>query len=306
MVEKRLLSFVLVLVFIFSLNLFGCTNDKPSNDPDTTPDNQGENTQAPPNSNEPGQEELEEVTLEYWIMGAGKQKDSEKVWAQFNEEIAEFLPNTKVNFTVVYQEEYQTEWAKAMASQEKIDIAWTGWMHDLAAEANKGALMPIDDLVDEYGQDIVAFFTEPVLDAHRQPDGHLYQIPVWQGMGGRSAIRLPKELADLAGENYIQELQDLCYDTYDTPTVESKSKVYDKIEEYLKALKDNGKIGKGYPPGGIDHWYDNLATYGITTFGYVEYNDDTFTVSSRFESDLAQMQYQYAADWYKKDIFALT
>ena len=177
-------------------------------------------------------ENLEPVTLEYWIMGPGKQKDSDRVWEKFNEMLQEYLPNTTVNFTIVPDSEYYDRWSRAMAAGEQIDLAWIGWFHNIPSEASMGSIQPMDDLLDKYGQDVKAFYGDDILNMHRVYDGRLYAIPVWQGLvGGRYAMRFPKELADLAGENWVDEFQQVMYDNCKTMDVDAKAKVYDKLEE---------------------------------------------------------------------------
>ena len=48
-----------------------------------------------------------------------------------------------------------------------------------------GNLMPLDDLLAEYGQGIVDILGENVVEIHRNADdGKLYYLPSWQGLVG--------------------------------------------------------------------------------------------------------------------------
>lgn len=40
------------------------------------------------------------------VLGPGEQQDSQKVWDKFNEELAKYLPNTKVEFECVTSSDY--------------------------------------------------------------------------------------------------------------------------------------------------------------------------------------------------------
>ncbi len=247
-------------------------------------------------------ENLEPVTLEYWIMGPGKQKDSDRVWEKFNEMLQEYLPNTTVNFTIVPDSEYYDRWSRAMAAGEQIDLAWIGWFHNIPSEASMGSIQPMDDLLDKYGQDVKAFYGDDILNMHRVYDGRLYAIPVWQGLvGGRYAMRFPKELADLAGENWVDEFQQVMYDNCKTMDVDAKAKVYDKLEEYFKACKDAGRIGMGYNmQQGLYSYYDKQGSVLVGPYAYVERGDDTFTVKPLLTSDVVKLNCEYMADWYQK------
>ena len=44
-------------------------------------------------------EELEPATIQLWLGGPGKQKDSDEVWEAFNEKLQEYVPNTTVELT---------------------------------------------------------------------------------------------------------------------------------------------------------------------------------------------------------------
>ena len=66
----------------------------------------------------------EQVTLKWMLLGPGEQQDSQKVWDKFNEELAKYLPNTKVEFECVTSSDYAEKWKLASASNEDLDIVW--------------------------------------------------------------------------------------------------------------------------------------------------------------------------------------
>ena len=299
----RLIALTMALLLAVGAGLTGCkkeeTNSNSSSADSGNSSGDGQSTSTP--------ETWEEITLNYWNLGNGEQKDSKKVWAEVDRLVQEHLPNTSINWTLIPGSEYKEKWARAMAAQEAIDLAWTGYAINLQDEVNKGALMELDDLIAEYGQDIVATLGETVMDIHRFVDGKTYQVIAWQGLvGSRSAFRLPAEIAELAGgEQYAKELQEICYENYNIPTAEAKKKVYDKVEEYLKAAKDGGKLGQGYPPERLEGWYTAKGTVGFSQGGgsndstfYIEKFDDTFTVKNWFESEQMKMNYEYMAKWF--------
>lgn len=291
---KKTLSFVLALSTVCSMCLSGCGENSSSQSSAASAPQSGASQ-----SESSSETELEPVTLQYWILGEGKQKDSDLVWEEVNRLIQEKLPNTTVEFTSINGAEYGDKWIKAMAAQEQIDIAWSGYATNLADDVNKGALTPIDGLVAEYGQDIVAALSQQALDIHKSADGNLYFIPAWQGMvGGRSALYLPSELTALAGETWVEDTQALCYENYSTYTADAKKPVYDKLEEFLKAAKDAGKLALGFNPTNFNRWYGT----GIwaESYGYIVEGDETFTVKSWQASDVNKQNYAIMADWYQK------
>ena len=180
-----------------------------------------------------------------WV-GGYKQKDSDRVWEAVNEKLAEYLPNTTLNITVISFDEYAAKWSKAMAAGEQIDIAWLGWVHDLNNEVAMGSLLELDDLIAEYGQDMLANYGQDVIDMHKI-DGASYFIPNGPITGGgKYCMVFPKELLEAAGmPNFAQEFEDLCMEVYDEYTVENVSSIIDKLEEYLAALKAVDRLGMG-------------------------------------------------------------
>ena len=250
-------------------------------------------------------EELKPVTLTYWIMGKGEQKDSQKVWAQMNEELAKVLPNTQLNIVNVTGAEYKDKWLKACAAQDKIDLAWSGYTHSLPDDVSKGALMPLDDLIANYGADVQSYFGDDLLNIHRSADGKLYFIPAWQGLvSGRSMMFFPTELVNATvGDEWVKKIQQACYDSENSFTPEAKKPVYDLVEQYLEGNKKNGTLALGFNPNDAfqNYYYTGAQILGGTEYSfYFDKNDKTFTVKFLDASDVYKQNCAIMADWYKK------
>ena len=241
------------------------------------------------------------VTLNYWIIGPGKQKDSDEVWAEYNKEVQKYLPHVTVNISVIDGDVYKDNWARAMAAREQVDLAWTGWLINKQEEANKGSIMPLDDLLNEYGQHIKDRLGDDVIDMHRLSDGKLYQIITWQGLiGNRCGVYLPTEVAHVAGENFTQELQDIFIANWKTVTPEAKRQPYDKMETLLAALQANDMLAKGYMPDSMKGWWCMQTGMKGIDLAYVAIGDNDFKANFYFTSDIFKMTYERMADWYKK------
>ena len=141
-------------------------------------------------------EELPEVDLIYWCGANPDQKDAELVLGEMKK-VAKDALNVNLDMVIVATSEFKEKFNKAMAAQERVDLTWTGYIQSIQELVNLGALMPLDDLMAEYGKDLIASLDERLLDAHRQADGKLYQFPAWQGMvGNRSYYMFPKAAVD--------------------------------------------------------------------------------------------------------------
>ena len=246
-------------------------------------------------------EELPEVDLIYWCGCNPDQKDAELVLGEVKRVAKEAL-NVNLNMVIVATSEFKEKFNKAMAAQERIDLTWTGYIQSIQELVNLGALMPLDDLMEKYGQDLIASLGTDLLNAHRQVDGKLYQFPAWQGMvGGRSALYVVKEAVDKGvGEQWVAEMEKAMNDNCYIYSVEAQAAVYDKFEEMLAAAKDAGKIGLGYSTNyTLNNWW-NQSTVPVGIYGRVAQFDETFTVIPAAESVTTKYVYQKMAEWYDK------
>ena len=246
-------------------------------------------------------EELPEVDLIYWCGCNPDQKDAELVLGEVKRVAKEAL-NVNLNMVIVATSEIKEKFNKAMAAQERIDLTWTGYIQPIQELVNLGALMPLDDLMEKYGQDLIASLGTDLLNAHRQADGKLYQFPAWQGMvGSRSALYVVKAAVDATvGEAWVAEMEKLMNDNCYIYSVEAHAAVYDKFEELLAAAKDAGKLGLGYNTGySLNGWW-NHTTVSVGTYGRVAQFDETFTVIPAAESVTTKYVYQKMAEWYDK------
>ena len=183
----------------------------------------------------------EQVTLKWMFLGPGEQQDSQKVWDKFNEELAKYLPNTKVEFECVTSSDYAEKWKLASASNEDLDIVWHGWMIPYTSEVKKGSYLELDDLIDEYAPDLKKEIPDKIMDKQRV-DGKLYSIPCMQQMVSYvSSLDFPIDIYEKYKDKInIEELADF-FSSKETMDKEA----WDKIEEYIKMIKDGGDLKKG-------------------------------------------------------------
>ena len=130
--KKRTICLLLAMIMVLSIVLAGCskTAETPAADetPATTePAETTDNTETPEAPEETAEPALEQKTIQLMITGAGKQANSDKVWAAFNEQLQQYVPNTTVEFIDVSFDEYSEKFSQVLASGEGVDLAWTGW-----------------------------------------------------------------------------------------------------------------------------------------------------------------------------------
>ena len=252
--------------------------------------------------------ELDPVTIQFWIGGPGKQKDSDRVWEAFNEKLQEYVPNTTVEITCMPTAEYKEKYPQMLASGEAVDLTWiASWVTGSNQLIMDGNLMALDDLVDEYGQGIKETLGEDVLDMHRYPkDDKLYYLISWQGLYSNvRAFKVPTELAQLAGDTWLEDTQKVVtkwWNEYSSP--DDLQAVFDQLDIYFAALKENDKLYAGLTQATFGTWlYPNRLSSESSLQMYnigVPHMDESFTVIDTIQSDYYRVYAQNMAEFYKK------
>ena len=310
--KKRTICLLLAMIMVLSIVLAGCskTAETPAADetPATTePAETTDNTETPESPEETAEPALEQKTIQLMITGAGKQANSDKVWAAFNEQLQQYVPNTTVEFIDVSFDEYSEKFSQVLASGEGVDLAWTGWLINKPQNIADGNLMPLDDLLAEYGQGIVDILGENVVEIHRNAaDGKLYYLPSWQGLcGERRGWLVVTEIAELAGDTWIEDTEAALNKWRNNYSgIEDFQAVLDQATKYLAAAKEAGKLGAGINTGRAFGWSMYNGTYSFLGVGGAEigitYCDGTFTVKDGVAGEHYKLYAKTMADWYKE------
>lgn len=308
--KKKALCLLLAMIMVLSI-LAGCTS-KPAETPDApaTSEPAADNTANTPEeqpAEQPEEPALEQKTIQLMITGAGKQANSDKVWAAFNEQLQQYVPNTTVEFIDVSFDEYSEKFSQILASGEGVDLAWTGWLINKPQNIADGNLMPLDDLLAEYGQGIVDTLGENVVEIHRNAaDGNIYYLPSWQGLcGERRGWLVVTEIAELAGDTWIEDTEAALNKWRNNYSgIEDFQAVLDQATKYLAAAKEAGKLGAGINTGRAFGWSMYNGMYSFLGVGGAEigitYCDGTFTVKDGVAGEHYKLYAKTMADWYKE------
>ena len=145
----------------------------------------------------PAAENEETVTVK-WLVPADSQKDLDMVMEDLNKKLVEKI-NVKLELETILQSEYADKVQLASSSGEDFDLMFTSnWLNPFTSNVSRGALLPIDDLLNEYGQDIIASMPDWLLDVGKV-DGVLYAVPNQQIIATQLAVNVQKEYADKYG-----------------------------------------------------------------------------------------------------------
>lgn len=305
---KRIIALLTAMVVAVSC-MVGCGAD--SNNTAATGSSEQKNTSEDADAGSSAAEseevvELEPATITYW-MAASKTEDADEVLDAVNEYLKDVLPNTTLEMVWVDQSEWKDKWSKAMAAREEIDIAWLGWINDLETEVSMGSVMPIDDLLTEYGSGIYETLGETIVEAHRSLDGNLYFLPAWQGMvGQRYALFMPHDNVLVAGDSWAEEFQASLYANEKVPYwEESKLETVALLEEYLEANKSAGTLGLGFYCKDLAlarvFWGANTKQAPGATYLHVTLVDDTYYVEATTNTEgPTYLQWKVQNDWLNK------
>ena len=240
--------------------------------------------------------EGDNITLKWVMAGPGKQKDSEMVWEKFNEMLQEYMPGVTVDFEILTDSEFNEKWQLMMSSKEDVDIVWTGYaLGSFTDEVNKGAYLPLDDLIKEYGQDMTAELEDWVFDLGKV-DNKIYTIPNYQTMSTSPlGLRTKKELADKYLD--VEKLKET-FNAWETDPAKGQE-FFDMLAEYFQKLMDNGELGKGAGVGTLGN-YEHTQKNDKTTVKDFSIDTETMQVFFDYETEDRQLWYKNVNDWYKK------
>ncbi len=249
-------------------------------------------------------DDLPKAEVKMWVLGPGEQADAEMVKEQLNIILNENVPNTKLTISMIDSSVYQDMFSKAMAASERVDLAWTGYLHNIATLASEGTILPLNDLLNEYGQDIIASLGEDVVEMHRLSDGELYQVISWQGLvGNHWGLEYPTELLELMPDGWQEEMSALLYEQHANPSKETMQKLRDTFELYPQTLKEQGRLLNGLEVRAMYAFMGEqvIPAYRKSYYCYVAQGDDTFTVKNIFDEEYGLAGWaEYVASLYTK------
>ena len=302
MKTRRIMALLLAGIMVVSAMLTGCGQQEKQSE-ESQQSSTAKPSESPADSSTEEKEELEPYTVTYWMRGT-ESKDHDKVMEAVNARIAEFLPNTTLDVVWVANSEYKDRWNKALAAGEKIDIGWSAdWVNSPFVDVENEVIMPIGDLLDQYGQGIVeAIGGQEIRDMHRIK-GEEYFVLSWQGLvGGRKVFYINKKLSDAMPEGWVKGAEEVFLANQEY-TVEDIMANMDKIEEALIVNKEKeiciDGMKKGQPT--------NVLFPGVVVNdGYrvlVTEKDGVYTVQSWFDNPVYKAYIEKMHEWYDKGYY---
>lgn len=280
--KKRLVS--LLIAGSMVLSLIGCAKEK---EVDTKPadDSASKVVEKQPEKKEPEKKEEpkeEPYEIKYYTIGT-PQQDFDLVM----EELSKYTEE-KINATVKGKQldwgDYGEKMQVMVNSGENFDVCFTAsWALDYYTNANRGAFVALDDLLNEYGKETLEAIN-PNFFKGITIDGSVYAVPTNKELGWCDYWFFNKEYVD----------------KYDIDV--SKIKTTDELEEVLDLIKKNEPEILPYKTDrdfGVFFGYDELLGSG---YG-VKVHEDDGKIVNVYDTPEAKEAYTMARRWYEKGFF---
>lgn len=236
-------------------------------------------------------ESHEPITLRWIMAGPGKQSDADKVWEAFNEKLHEYegMENVNLEFEIIPGSEYAQKLMLKRTSGEQLDIISTytasGGVQGLADEE---AIIPLDDLVKNYGADILNEIPEWALNLCRA-NGELYALTNYQQMVD------PMYGYVVRNEEYWdkEEAEKIFFasDILDEATL-------DYFEAYLDKLAENGELHMGIYPGTT--WATRKGYESVSGAYVFRRSQDEIKVELNVQTEAFKLLVERIHEFYKK------
>lgn len=252
----------------------------------------GNDGNAPGSANETGtstsgkkDEPTVELTMAF-LSGVPEPPDLQLVQEELNKILKEKI-NATVKMMPISGGDYVQKMNLMLQSGEKLDLMVTGLGLGYYAQAAKGQLTPLDELIDKYGQGLKEQVGQDYLDGSRAADGRIYTIPTLREFAGKTGFVMRKDLLDKYGVDV------------------SAIKTLDDLEPVLKTFKDNNSgvapivpegPGAGIYGVGIDVLFDPLGD-GL---GVLPNYGQDLKVVNMYETKEYVDWVKRLRDWYQK------
>ena len=137
------------------------------------------------------------VTLRWYVAGYMPQADTPLVQKAMSDYVQEkYGLNINLEIICVDFGSYSDKMQIVIASGEEYDICWTSsWCNNYFINVNKNAFVPLDDLIEKYGQELYASIPESVWNGTRI-NGTLYAVPNYQIEYKQSMVAIPKKYVE--------------------------------------------------------------------------------------------------------------
>lgn len=284
---KRFMSTLLTATLMGGFVL-GCGNAEPAANPDS---DQNSSVQ----SNAAGSEDLAEIVMAFYCNTDPNTQELQKVEDAINT-ISEAEINVHVSLMPLSLGQWDQQINLMISANEQLDLMPTFFSGSttLVSMKNSNQLMPLNDLLDEYGQNIMEM-TRPEYLSTTTWNNEIYAVPIYR---------------DIVPNLYINMRTDILEDIGMLDKAQNISSMQD-IEEILAAVKEQTDLIPLAPSGGTGVlnfsnvllsgkfedavFYDPLVdTYAVTL------STDPYKVVNLYDTKEYEDSVRLIHDWFEK------
>lgn len=137
----------------------------------------------------------EAVTVKWCMFTAQKAQDHDLVIEDLNKKLEEKI-NVRLELEMIPQGEFDDKMKLASTAGEDYDLVFTSnWRNKFDDNMSRDAFLPLNDLIDQYGQDLKAEIPDWLMDVARV-NGEIYAVPNMQVIAKQYGVAIQKEYAD--------------------------------------------------------------------------------------------------------------
>jgi len=272
--KRKAAGYVMAGLMIAAVALSGCSDGTKVNAP----------TSASPSSAASGEggaapDRLEPVTLIWHYFQPKAQPDLQLVEDAVNE-----ITQTKINATIKLQPfdggEYEDKMNTIVSAGDNFDIAFTAnWMFNYSNNANKGAFVPLDELIERHGPHLKTMMPEWMWE-DTKVQGQIYGVPTYQIAAKSVGILLQKRFVD----KYKLDLGTI--------------RKYEDLEPFFAQLKENEP---DIVPWGTRNFFSgSLYGFDDDTAAKVRVGDSSNTIVDYAFTPEYEAYLRLARSWYEK------
>ncbi|MCL1820883.1 MAG: extracellular solute-binding protein [Oscillospiraceae bacterium] len=293
---RKIICLVLVaLMFVFVLSACGANNDSGSSggggssSSSSSSGDSGSSSSGDSGTSSGGDTSgLDFVKLQIFMPGDQSARMREFAANELKEKMLEDL-NCELEFSYAPWGDYWNKLGLLLSTGEDIDFFWDG-IGSLANHYARKEVMPLDDLLNQYGQDLLKNIPIKNFDTARMADGLIYAIPsqAAASAGKFYSVLVRQDLLEGVGMSKIESIADL-----EQFAELGKTAYPDKVGMVERTM---------FRPltrelaGGT-----NIAAWPLNDeLFWVDEDDSSSTVKSVFDAPFYQEYCQLIYDWIQK------
>ena len=174
-----------------------------------------------------------------------------------------------------------------LASGEQIDIAMSGSIHGFATNTGKGQFLPLDDLLQEYGQNILAALNDTLLQCG-SVNGQIYGVASLRDLATAPCILMRKDVLEEHG-----------IDISEVTTFEDLTPIFEAVKQ---AEPDMIPLVAKFTDRSIVEWMTRglLDELGCVSdhFGTLELGSGEYELTPYYETELYKELVELVRSWY--------